>query len=148
MDELGKVHFSDRLCSETAERYEMKAPLQSWQTKPPSTGENELLKQFENNKKPQQKSTAQTLPKGCKSFTRTQLRNLRVKEEFKSGIPKHEISKRFGTPDRKDVKSGNRERWLYRSDRVSRTFNFLNECLVNWKEHWKKPKSKLSKYNQ
>jgi len=84
----------------------------------------------------------------CPRFSATQLRNLRVKDQFEKGMPATAIMKRFGKAQQIQNKPNNKQTWVYKSSRVRRTFKFKDDCLLSWQEKWKGKKSKLSKYQQ
>ena len=148
-DDRGRFQYSDRPCA-TDSSYELQQPIQTWQLKKPSKGEQALIKQYDAKQGSHKKARrhSQSLSEGCGKFTSTELRNLRVKDKLANGLPAKELLKRYGQPDNRDVKSGGREKWYYNRDRVYRTFSLQNKCLVAWKERWKKAKSKISKYNE
>lgn len=149
IDDRGRFQYSDRPCASDSS-YKIQQPIQTWQLKKPSKGERDLISEYDakHGGKPKTQRHSQSQSKGCGKFTSTALRNLRVKDKLVNGLPEKELLRRFGQPDSREAKSGGREKWYYNGDRVHRTFSFQNRCLVGWKERWKKPKSKISKYNQ
>jgi hypothetical protein len=97
---------------------------------------------FESTSQPKKANTKKA---SCPHFTTTELRNLKVKDQFIKGLPNHYIAKRLGNPNSTE-NSGNNEKWKYKSDFAWREFKFTKGCLVSWKIKWKKDKSQLSKY--
>lgn len=79
----------------------------------------------------------------CPFFTSTELRNLRVKEEYKKGMPKSEIKKRYGKADDIESAGNNKEKWKYKGKRFKRTFNFKEGCLSSWTKKVIGKKSKI-----
>ena len=134
----GKLTYSDHPCGNKAEAYqppkEMGLSLKS--ISPPKS----YPKKY--NVKNTPTSTA------CNKLTPTQLRNLRVKRQFKKGIPTTAIEKRFGKADIINSGKGHVQSWHYKSERVKRSFKFEEDCLVNWSEKFNGKKSQLSKYQQ
>ena len=136
----GKLTYSDSPCSNNAESYqpqqEMGLTLKTIKA-PTSYYKNKTLKKSSN-----------SILNTCNQFTPTQLRNLRVKRQFKKGMPATNIEKRLGKAHIVKSGKGNNEAWYYKSERVQRTFKFQNKCLISWSEKFKGKKSQLSKYQQ
>ncbi len=134
----GKLTYSDNPCSNKAEAYqlpeEMGLSLKS--ITPPKSYY----------KKHNVKKTSTSI--SCNKLTPTQIRNLRVKRQFKKGMPTTAIEKRFGKADIVNSGKGNVQTWHYKSERVNRSFKFEEDCLVSWNEKFKGKKSQLSKYQQ
>ena len=144
----GKRFYSDRACGDKAGgRYEAQKPIYHWQLGPPSQAEKKLLMDADSSKQAIKKRSYREKSRSpCKSFTATQLRNLRVKDKLAKGMPKQHLKKRFGQPDAVEV-SGNKEKWYYNKARVKRKLVFKRDCLFAWKENLRN-KSKISKYNE
>ena len=134
----GQTEFTSTPCNHTAQPYKIKNnhSLKLKDIQPPTY----------KTKTPKNKTHASKKSKACHPFTATELRNLRVKDRFKKGMPASSITKRFGAPEKVITKSGNAETWKYKGDRVKRTFQFKDNCLLNWKVKWHGKKSKISKY--
>ncbi len=141
LNDKGQTEFSGTPCDENTQPYKIKnnPTLKFEDIKPLRYSKPKASK---NNKQASKKS------KLCRFFTSTELRNLRVKDQFKKGMPAPSIAKRFGVPEEVDTKSGNKEIWKYKSDRLKRTFKFKDDCLVSWKIKWHGQKSQISKYQQ
>ncbi|GAA6134153.1 hypothetical protein NBRC116188_09420 [Oceaniserpentilla sp. 4NH20-0058] len=77
----------------------------------------------------------------CPYFSSTELRNLRVKDEFKKGMTYAHIENRFGKPDSRSA-----NKWNYKNQFVNRTFNFKQGCLTSWQIKWEGKESKISKF--
>jgi len=143
-DVSGRITVTDRPCV-GATRYEVINPIQTLMIKAPSPAEKQFLKSVENS---QSQKPSKTMPDSCRRFSSTELRNLRVKDDFEKGMPQSEIKKRFGLPDLTEMKTDGSEKWVYQSERVNRVFRFKHACLLAWTERWKKTRSKMSKYNE
>lgn len=135
-DAQGNTHFSDLPCSDSATPYQLKNNSTRLTLKTielPEEFEKKTIKQkpLENN--------------FCPRFTSTELRNLKVKREFKKGLPIAEIEKRYGRAPEM-VMNGNTEKWVYQTEHVKRTFLFKNGCLSQWREKYFGEKSQISKY--
>ena len=100
------------------------------------------------NKKVILKKTNSSTSNNCNQLSPTQIRNLRVKRQFKKGMPTTAIEKRFGKADIVNSGKGNVQTWHYKSERVNRSFKFEEDCLISWNEKFKGKKSQLSKYQQ
>jgi len=81
----------------------------------------------------------------CPFFTSTELRNLRVKDEFKQGLTEAHIKQRFGEPTNTTT-SKSKTVFSYKDNHVNRIFRFKDGCLTGWKETWKNKESKISKF--
>ena len=133
----GDVTFSDSSCAQKSEIF-IPAPVM---TSLKDIKSPPLPSPIEKQKRPKQ------LTPTCPHFTTTELRNLRVKGQYKIGLTKSEISKRLGEPD-ETKKSGSREKWKYKTQNAIRDFTFKDGCLTQWKERWSGNKSRLSKYQE
>lgn len=138
IDASGDTIFSDSSCGPNSQTY------QSKQTMALKLKTIKSLKSPVKIKKRNSQSSSNKIAT-CKTFTSTQLRNLRVKEKFEKGMPASAIQKRFGKAN-EIITSNNKQTWFYKGDRLNRTFKFKNTCLTSWKEKWTGKKSKLSKY--
>lgn len=97
---------------------------------------------FKPAKKKQIKKNAAT----CPFFTSTQLRNMRVKRQFETGVSEANLLKLLGPADRKSGASHN-ETWIYTGERMDYQFKFKQGCLISWKEKWKtKKKTEIDRY--
>ncbi len=134
----GDTIFSDSHCGPSSQTYQSKQSmalkLKTIKTPKPSAKTNKRHNPNLSNK-----------IAACKTFTSTQLRNLRVKEKFEKGMPSSAIKKRFGKAN-EVITSNNNQTWYYKGKRLKRTFKFKDTCLISWKEKWTGKKSKLSKY--
>ena len=82
----------------------------------------------------------------CPFFTSTQLRNMRVKRQFETGVSEANLLKLLGPADRKSGASHN-ETWIYTGERMDYQFKFKQGCLISWKEKWKtKKKTEIDRY--
>lgn len=131
-DAQGKSHYSDLPCSATATPYQLQ-----------NNSSRTTLKTIELPADFEQKAIKQQTLKNnfCPRFSSTELRNLKVKREFKKGMPIDEIDKRYGRPPEMVV-NGDTEKWIYQNEHAKRTFIFKNGCLTNWREKFfgeKKP---------
>lgn len=82
----------------------------------------------------------------CKFFTSTQLRNMRVKRQFESGLNQKDLKKLLGKAD-KTSGSENNQVWIYEGERMNYQFKFKKGCMVSWKEKWKtKKKTEIDRY--
>lgn len=133
--DTGKTQFKDIPCENQGEVYTPK-PVMT-----PLTH----IKVPKATKTIHSKKITSNTPDTCPRFTSTELRNLKVKDEFKKGLSTDYIKKRLGKPDSTES-SGSNEKWRYRSDNVWREFKFKQNCLISWKANWRKGESKLSKY--
>ncbi len=138
IDEKNKTTFSDTPCSPSAEKYQSKQRM----TLKLKTIDAPKISRPKINLKNNSHSQA----KSCKTFTSTQLRNLRVKDKFEKGMPASAIHKRLGQANDVRATSNNKETWKYWGARVNRTFKFKDDCLLSWNENYKGQKSELNKY--
>lgn len=131
IDPTGSVSYQAYPCQteENSVAYEPKAIETKYKTIP-----NVKIKQSKSVKKNQKQNSCPFIP----SY---ELRNLRVKDQYKIGIKKQDIRKRLGQPT-----SMKKNKWTYLGNHVNRTFNFKNGCLTQWKEKWKGKESQISKY--
>ena len=133
----GDVTFSDSPCTQKSEIFIPSPVMTSLKDiKPPP-----LTSPVEKRKHTKQQALA------CPHFTTTELRSLRVKDQYKIGLTKSEISKRLGEPY-ESKKSGSLEKWKYKTQNAVRDFTFKDGCLTQWKERWLGDKSRLSKYQE
>ena len=140
LDEYSNITFMDTPCHSQSRPYEIK---QSMALKLKTIDEPKFLKA--KNKRPRKSDLKSS---SCQRFSATQLRNLRVKDQFQKGMPSSAIVKRFGKAQVNNSSANNQQTWIYKSTRVKRTFKFKDDCLTSWKEKWHGKKSKLSKYQQ
>ena len=135
----GSLNYSDRPCDGVGQAYHVQTPIYEWQLKAPK-GLSVQSKRSKQNKREKAKSV-------CRRFSATELRNLRVKDTLVKGMPEAHLEKRFGR-DRKTVTTGpDTQKWVYKSDRVTRILNIKGGCLATWKESWHGEKSAISKYH-
>lgn len=128
----GEVQFTDQPCKNTGSTYTPKQVMTKYKT----------IKtiQSKSSEKPSIKKNS------CPFLTSTELRNLKVKDQFKKGLTQEYIKRRLGKADQ-ITNSKNKSTLVYSGNYVKRVFNFKNGCLTSWKEKWKKGKeSKISKF--
>ena len=129
---IGDIQFTDQPCQASGSTYKPKAVMTNYKSIEPVK------------LKPKKKLI--THKNQCPFFTSTELRNLKVKDQFKKGLTQEYIQRRLGKAD--DISSNKSKSTLvYSGNYVKRVFNFKNGCLTSWKEKWKKGKeSKISKF--
>lgn len=133
-DENGNVNFTDQPCKLSGDKF---AP------NPTMTKYKHVSVYESKNQKDTQQSNK---PSSCPFISSTELRNLRVKQEYKMGIPKEEISKRFGHPDETSSRGDSNETWFYKNKKYKLVFKFKDDCLSSWKEKWFSKKNRIDKY--
>lgn len=132
----GKTKFTDQLCTESGSTYHPKAVMTNYKT----------IKPFKTHSK-KTTSTTKNQKQQCPFFSSTELRNLRVKGEFKKGLTRADIEKRLGNAD--DItNSKNKSTWVYNNKNVKRIFRFKHGCLTGWKEKWNGNVSKVDKMRE
>lgn len=130
----GQTQYTYQPCPETGEVYQPQAVMTNYKTINPPTSHNEKSSPMEI------KSNNQ-----CPFVSSTELRTLRVKDEYKKGLTQSHIEKRLGKAD--DTNNNkNKSQWVYSGKNVKRIFRFKDGCLMSWKETWKGKESKISKY--
>jgi len=132
----GKIQYTDQACPESGSSYEPKSVMTNYKT----------IKPFKlRSKKSATSSKAQK--QQCPFFSSTELRNLRVKGEFKKGLANSDIEKRLGRAD--DISNNkNKSTWVYNNKNVKRIFRFKHGCLTGWKEKWKGKENKVIKIRE
>ena len=132
----GKIQYTDQACPESGASYQPKAVMTNYKT----------IKPFKiHSKKSSTRPKTQNQP--CPFFSSTELRNLRVKGEFKKGLTTKDIEKRLGKAD--DIRHDNdKSIWQYHNKNVKRLFRFKHNCLTGWKEKWSKNVSKVNKMRE
>ena len=134
IDQQNKVIYTDQPCETPSEAFT-----------PPSIMTNYkhvTIDTFTKIKKLKSKPKETT----CPFISTTEMRNLRVKQEYKTGLPKIEITKRFGAPNETASSGSNNETWIYKNKKYKLEFKFKNGCLSHWKEKWFGKKSPIDKY--
>ena len=132
----GKIQYTDKACPEAGASYQPKAVMTNYKT----------IKPVKLHSKKSATST-KTQNQPCPFFSSTELRNLRVKGEFKKGLTRADIEKRLGNAD--DISnSKNKSTWVYNSKNVKRIFRFKHGCLTAWKEKWNRNVSKVDKMRE
>jgi len=136
LNEHSEITFIDTPCDSQSQPYEIKQRMAL------KLKNIDAPKVNKKTKSPANKSSNST---SCPRFSATQLRNLRVKDQFQKGMPATAIVKRFGKAQQVQG-TPSKQTWIYKSPRVKRTFKFKDNCLLSWKEKWQGKKSKISKY--
>jgi hypothetical protein len=127
----GQIQFTDKPCPATGNIYQPKAVMTNYKTiKLPKQQRNESP-----TKNQQQ----------CPFLTSTEIRNLRVKEQFKKGLTQEHIQQRLGKADNIN-NNKDKSTWVYAGKHVKRIFRFKHSCLISWKEKWKDKESQISKF--
>ncbi len=133
-NESGQVRFTDQPCPHQGQTFQPKSVMTPYKTIQPISS---TQSKTETAKKNQEHS--------CPFFSSSELRNLRVKDQYKKGLTPEHIKARLGKPH--DItSSNNKETWHYTSEHVSRTFRFKKGCLSGWREKWKGKESQISKF--
>lgn len=133
-DENDNVIFTDQPCRFSGDTFQPKPIMTKY-------------KSVSINKSKKSNNVQQgTKPNSCAFISSTELRNLRVKQEYKIGIPKGEISKRFGHPDEISTSGKLNETWIYKNKKFKLVFKFKDGCLSNWKQKWFGKKNRIDKY--
>lgn len=133
-NESGQIQFTDQPCPNQGQAFTPQSVMTPYKTIDPIKS-----KQTKSASKKKEKEDS------CPFFSSTELRNLRIRDEFKKGLtPKH-IESRLGKPDDM-TSSNNKETWSYSSEHVNRIFRFKKGCLTGWKEKWKGKESQISKF--
>lgn len=130
----GKIQYTDLACPDTGARYQPKAIMSNYKAIKAVNAHNKS--------KPSKNSDKNQT---CPFFSSTELRTLRVKDEYKKGLTQTHIEHRLGAAD--DITTNkNKSNWVYNGDNVNRIFRFKDGCLTGWKERWKGKESKISKF--
>ena len=138
LNEHSEITFIDTPCDSQSQPYEIKQEM---------TLKLKNIDATKVNKKTKSPANKSSKSASCPRFSATQLRNLRVKDQFQKGMPATAIVKRFGKAQQVQG-APNKQTWIYKSPRVQRTFKFKDNCLLSWKEKWQGKKSKISKYHE
>lgn len=127
----GQVQFTDQPCPNSGSSYQPKAIMTDYKTVklPKYQGHRPSIKKRQN----------------CPFLSSTEIRNLRVKSQFKKGLTQENIQQRLGKADDTSNHKDN-STWVYKGQYVKRTFQFKHGCLISWKERWKGKESQISKY--
>jgi hypothetical protein len=130
--QTGEIQFTDQPCATSGSTYEPSAVMTNYKT-------------IQVPKSHDQHATSKKL-QACPFISSTELRNLKVKDQFKKGLTQDHIQQRLGKAD--DILSNkNKSTWIYEGTHVKRTFRFKDACLVGWKEKWKQgQESQISKF--
>ena len=128
----GTYQYTDTPCSTSGSTYE------------PTTNITQY-KDIEDVKIKQRFKSSPSTQSTCPHFSSTELRNLRVKDEFKKGLSQDHIKQRFGEPTG-TTSSKRKTVFSYKNNNVSRIFRFKDGCLIGWKETWKNKESQISKF--
>jgi|GEM_PF-1737719 len=132
--EPGKQQYSDVPCGQNAKPYTAKEPATKFK-------EVKIEKPYKAENSQQASKT-----KACPFFSHTQLRSLRVKDDFAKGLPMKVITTRYGKPDEREQINEEKEKWKYKGEKLNREFKFKNGCLISWKHKWLGSKTYFSKY--
>ena len=138
LDQNGNTQFSDVPCDHSSQQEVYQPKVSTTAYKSISV---EYLKKQKN--KTNNKSSRKTA--SCPHFTSQELRTLRVKRRYQTGLSMAHIQRRHGKAD-ETSSSGNKEKWKYHGENKKREFKFKNGCLTSWKEKWVGEKSRISKY--
>lgn len=130
LDKNNKTYYSDNLCDQ-AEVYESKQHVGTLKTI--NTRYQNSTSQSPKNK-PDQKT--------CPFISTTEVRNLKVKNEFQKGLTMESIIDRYGEPHEREETGKNKEKWKYKDEKQKLEFKFKHGCLQSWKRKWFK-KSKF-----
>ena len=132
----GKIQYTDQACPDSGSPYKPKSVMTNYKT----------IKPVKLHSK-KSATSAKDQKQQCPFFSSTELRNLRVKGEFKKGLTRADIEKRLGTAD--DISNNkNKSTWVYNSKNVKRIFRFKHGCLTAWKEKWNRNVSKVDKMRE
>lgn len=133
-NESGQIRFTDQPCPNQGQAFIPQSVMTPYKT-------------INSVKSKHTKSATQkdAMKSVCPFFSSTELRNLRVRDEYKKGLTPNHIHARLGKPN--DITSSkDKETWHYASEHVTRTFRFKKGCLSGWKEKWKGKESQISKF--
>jgi hypothetical protein len=135
IDTNGQITFTDQACIQSGDTFKPK-PIMTNYKSISFTQKRVSTKKTGSNKNIKMKSA-------CACLTSTELRNLRVKQEYKKGMASTEIKKRYGKPNQITSSGNNKEKWEYKDKRFNRAFSFSNGCLTSWKKKAVGKKSKI-----
>ena len=137
--ESGRLSFSQAPCRSTEK-------TQTFKPSPISTKYIDIKNiQFKSKESNTKKEAGND---NCPFINSTELRNLRVKQQYIKGLPEKEIIKRFGQAHSISTNSTNISVWKYKSDSYKLEFTFKHGCLKKWKEKWYGTKSRIDKYRE
>lgn len=137
--ENGRISFSQTPCLDTEEKQIFKPSPITTKYKDikiiqPNSNKTNIRKKEDNN--------------SCPHIGSTELRNLRVKQQYTKGLPEKEIVRRFGKAHSIITNSTDTSTWEYKSDSYKLEFTFKHGCLKKWKEKWHREKSRIDKYRE
>lgn len=130
LDQNNKTYYSDSYC-ENAEAYESKHHVGTLKT---------ISIPYQNKTSPPHKNKSNR--KTCPFISTTEVRNLKVKNEFQKGLTMENIVERYGEPHEREESGKNKEKWKYKDEKKKLEFKFKHDCLQSWKRKWFK-KSKF-----